>query len=153
MAEVVTAYGDRGLALVYRHYPLSQHNKALLMAQAAEAAAAQGKFWEMHDLIFAKQAEWTTKSLAEAETTIAGFARTLGLEPKKFATDLVADATSDKIKADMASGERAGVAATPTFYLNGRFFKAGTAGEFKAAIEAALAENNDSVATTTENSN
>ena len=74
-------FGDR-LAIVYRHFPLPQHQHAKSMAYAAEAAGKQGKFWEMHDMIFDNQRSWTNQR--NVKDTVLGYAKTLGLNIEQF---------------------------------------------------------------------
>jgi protein-disulfide isomerase len=98
--------------LVYRHFPLEEvHPHALLAAEAAEAAAAQGKFWEMHDALFAHQHDLQLPHLRE-------LARELGLEQRRFATDLGEHVYLRHVRAHEESGRASGVRATPTFFLN-----------------------------------
>lgn len=104
--------------LVYRHFPLAQHGQAELAAAAAEAAGKQGKFWEMHDLLFENQRSWSGSSDI-AEETFIGYASRLGLNVEQFKTDLVSQAVKDKIARDKTSGISGNVDATPTFFLNG----------------------------------
>jgi protein-disulfide isomerase len=101
------------LRLVFRNFPLAEaHPHARAAAEAAEAAAAQGRFWEMHDMLFEHQ------DALEPEDLLA-YAKSLGLDMQKFARDL-ADATYTKqVRDDFRSGVRSGVNGTPTFFMNG----------------------------------
>ena len=123
--------------VVYRHFPLtSLHPHAMLAARYAEAAGQQGRFWEMHDLLFERQPEWSTSETAQV--LFDGYARTLGLEMDRLQQDLASDTVRDKVLADMASGRKAGVRGTPTLYLNGeRLTSVRTPQALTAAIEAA----------------
>jgi cyclophilin family peptidyl-prolyl cis-trans isomerase/protein-disulfide isomerase len=114
------ADSPQDLRLVYRHYPLAQHDKALLSAQAAEAAGLQGKFWEMHDAIYAEQQTWTAQTPAEFETWLAGQSAALGLDKTRFTTDLHSDDTVQKVKTAQAEAQRAGLVGTPSLVINGR---------------------------------
>ncbi|MDQ5957815.1 MAG: hypothetical protein QG665_141 [Patescibacteria group bacterium] len=145
LQDILDEYGSKGLALVYRHYPLPQHSKALIMAKASEAAGAQGKFWEMHDLIFESQETWTKVTATEADTMIESLAKKLNLDLVKFKTDLNSQTAEDKIKADIASAQKARVLGTPTFFLNGKEINPGTSDNFARLIGEAL------TATTTNN--
>ena len=100
---------------VWRHYPLSTHKNARPAARAAEAAAAQEKFFEMADILFTKQPEWSEKS--DPKDLFAGYAQELGLDVEKFKTDL--DASYDAIDQGFADGNKVGVSSTPTFFING----------------------------------
>ncbi len=107
------------LKVVFKHFPLTQiHQNALLGAKAAEAAGLQGKFWEMHEMLFDKQEEWS-KGM-NARDFILTYATTIGLNTKKFSDDLNSKAIEDKILAELKEGTRLGVQGTPTFFLNGK---------------------------------
>lgn len=106
--------------LVFRHFPLPQHDKAIPTARAAEAAALQGKFWEMHDLLYEKQGEWSNKPLAEITATLKAYAEALKLDVAQFERDLVSDAVAARVQRDVASGRAANVAGTPWLFLDGR---------------------------------
>lgn len=109
-------FGDR-IRFAYRHFPLKQHPHAELAARAAEAAGRQGKFWEMHDLIFEGQATWTDQS--HPEETFIRYARRLGLDIERFRADLDSGEVQKAIEKSQESGNRAGIEGTPTFFLNG----------------------------------
>ena len=98
---------------MFRNFPLTQaHPYALIAAEAAEAAALQGKFWEMHDLLFEQQ------TFLEPEM-IPLWAKRIGLDVEKFKNDIREGVVEDRIKDDRQSGIRSGVNGTPTFYING----------------------------------
>ena len=104
--------GDQ-LRFVFRNFPLTEiHPHALHAALAAEAAAAQGKFWEMHDYIFHHQ-----HSLEDAD--LEQFAKAVGLDMQRFARDMAERPYISRIKEDLQSGLRSGVRGTPTFFING----------------------------------
>lgn len=106
------------LKFAYRYFPLSNiHRNADLSAWTAEAAGQQGKFWEMHNKLFDNQAIWSDSD--EVEKIFTGYAKELGLDMAKFATDLKSKATKDRVAADYANGSAIGVNHTPTFFLNG----------------------------------
>lgn len=110
--------GD-SLRFVYRHFPLTQaHKNAELAAFASEAASAQGKFWEMHALLFENQDTWSIS--ADAKSLFIGYAKSLGLDPVKFEQDISSVATKERVARDVASGVQAGVNGTPSFYVNGK---------------------------------
>jgi protein-disulfide isomerase len=101
------------LRFVFRNFPLTQaHPYALIAAEAAEAAALQGKFWEMHDLLFEQQ------TFLEPEI-IPLWAKRIGLDLRKFENDIRQGVVENRIKEDRHSGIRSGVNGTPTFYING----------------------------------
>lgn len=107
------------LRVVYRHFPLEQiHDHAKLSAQATEAAALQGKFWDLHDAIFNTQNEW--KNLENAEEFFIKLAVSVGVEDEeKFKADLHSEAVIQAVDDDLTSGIASSVHATPTFYVNG----------------------------------
>ena len=110
--RLIDHFGPR-LRFVFRNFPLSNvHPHASVAAQAAEAAAAQGKFWEMHDLLYENQ-----KDLADIE--MERLALRLGLEPYRFNADLAGERFEKRVAADYASGVASGVTGTPTFFING----------------------------------
>jgi protein-disulfide isomerase len=107
------------LKVVFRNFPLTQiHQNALIGAKAAEAAGLQGKFWEMHDMLYANQTEWSTG--LNARDFILTYATTIGLDTKKFQADLNDKAIEEKILAEYKEGVKLGVAGTPSFFLNGQ---------------------------------
>ena len=113
MEEVRQSLGDR-LRFVFRHFPQSSiHPHASAAAQAAEAAAEQGKFWEMHQALFQHQ-----KELADVD--LSHLALTLGLEIYKFETSWNQEKHRLRIRTDFESGLRSGVKGTPTLFMNGR---------------------------------
>lgn len=121
--------------LIYRHYPLrSIHPNAQAASEAAEAAAKQGKFWEMHDVLFNTQTDWARKS--NPEELFSEYARSLGLNLEQFKTDSESKEVRAKIDADYTSGTRSGVQGTPTFFVNGRQITSPrTYEEFKAVVD------------------
>jgi protein-disulfide isomerase len=97
----------------YRHFPLSQiHPHARQAAEAAEAAAVQGRFWQMHDLLFEHQDRLSTRDLLAA-------AAALGLDLERFAVELETHKHALRVREDFMSGIRSGVNGTPTFFVNG----------------------------------
>jgi len=104
--------------LVFRHYPLDIHRHAFLAARYAEAAGRQGKFWEMHDVLYGNQTVW---SVTEDPTAMFdGYATELGLDREQLKADIDLAEVRNKILADQRGGTRAGVRATPSMYFNGR---------------------------------
>lgn len=130
-------YGDK-LAFAYRQYPLyTIHPNALAAAYASEAAGAQGKFWDMHDMLFAKQDEWAKS--ADPRANFEAYATELKLDITKFKADVASSAVQGAVSFDYAEGEKLGVNSTPTFYLNGeKLQNPGSVEGFKALIDAAI---------------
>ena len=110
-------FGDK-ILFVYRHFPLQQHKNAKSAAIASEAAARQGKFWQMHDMIFENQSEWSEEKNAEGIFT--SYTQNLGLNIEQFKNDLNSQEIKEKIDNDYKGGVRANVNGTPTFFLNGK---------------------------------
>lgn len=110
---------EKEVRVSFHHYPLrNMHKHADEAARAAEAAALQGKFWQMHDLIFEKQKEWS--DAPAARPIFLGYARTLGLDLGKFAQDIDSAPISSRVMNDETAGSARGVTGTPTVFLNGR---------------------------------
>lgn len=115
--EMMVEYGDK-IKFAYRHFPLQQHLNAPLAARAAEAAGKQGKFWEMHDLLFENQNSWANNS--KPNDIFVGFASQLNLDVEKFQKDADSEEIKNKVGNDLKNGLKAGVNSTPTFFLNGK---------------------------------
>jgi Na+/H+ antiporter NhaA len=139
MRELLAGYGD--LRYVWRHLPLTDvHPRALLAADGAEAAARQGKFWEMHDQLLDHQGALTAWDLLR-------YAGELGMDTGQFTRDLRDRAGAAKIAADVDSADLSGVSGTPTFFINGRrHYGAYDIGTLSDAVRAAPARAQLSVA-------
>jgi protein-disulfide isomerase len=123
---------------IYRHYPLTQiHPAAMSAAVATEAAGKQGKFWEMHDIIFDNQQNWSGQG--NANGFFEKYARDLGLDMDQFMADVDDEAVQQKVLDDRASGYRAGVRGTPSFFVNGERIPSNpqSIAEFNSIIDAA----------------
>jgi protein-disulfide isomerase len=124
--------------VVFRHFPLPQHANAPMTAQASEAAAMQGKFWEMYKLLYAGQSTWESQSDADARQTIDGYAQNIGLDMIKFKADIDSNAAKSAVATDQADGNRIGIDQTPTFFINGKaIINPQNYEAFKALVEAA----------------
>ncbi len=124
-------YGDR-IRYVSRQFPLDIHPHAAAAARAAVCADEQGRYWQLHDMLFAHQE-------ALAKSDLAGYARELGLDMGRYATCLRAPATQAHVERDLADGRRYGVTGTPAFFINGRLISgAQPYPQFKAQLDAAL---------------
>lgn len=116
--DIAAEFGAH-MAFVYRHYPLKTiHKNALVAAYAAEAAGAQGKFWEMHDKLFTYQKDWIES--AALEEMFKKFAADLGLDAAKFDTDYNSRKIRNNVDLDIESGDKNDITYTPTFFLNGK---------------------------------
>lgn len=131
---------ERGneISFVFRHFPLiTIHPNALPGALASEAAGKQGKFWEMHDLLYEKQTDWSND--VSAEQRFVEYAKELGLDTAKFLTDYKDPVLRDKITDSYKSGMHSGVSGTPTFFINGeKIVNPGNYDELKAIIDQKL---------------
>lgn len=105
---------------IYRNFPLtSLHPNARAAAATAEAAGLQGKFWEMHDLLFSKKSEWAEASVDTRGDYFAGYAESLGLNVDQFKTDIGSDAVAKKIDYDTAIAKKQNLTGTPSIFVNG----------------------------------
>jgi NhaA family Na+:H+ antiporter len=121
--------GDR-LLFAFRHLPIPErHPLAPLAAEASEAAAAQGKFWEYHDALYAIQPKLSRETMLES-------ARELGLDAERMAAELEAGVHRPRVERDLASAKASGATGTPTFFVNGaRHFGAYDAGSLIEELE------------------
>ena len=112
-------YGDK-IAVVFRNFPLSGHANALSAAAAVEAAGFQGKYWEMHDLLYEKQTEWGSANATERTEFYKKYAKEVGVkDEEKFIADMKSSDISKKIAFDKALGTAAKITGTPSLFLNG----------------------------------
>ncbi len=131
LEEVRKVYGER-VRLVFKHLPLEMHPQAEVAHAAAEAAHRQGKFWPMHDRIFAAPRELSPEKFSV-------YARQIGLDLDQFERDLKSSSVSARIRQDVADAQELGVTGTPSFFINGRFLSGAQPFEsFKRAIEEEL---------------
>ena len=133
-------YKDRSFRLMIKHFPLtSAHKNAFGAAMAAEAAGAQGKFFEMHDILYEKQDEWAQLPAVEARDKFILYAKELMLDLGKFEKDLENRDLEGKIRANQDEGINNGVSGTPTFFLNGKILQnPRSVDEFKKIIDEEL---------------
>ena len=117
--KVVTKYQDK-IGYIFRNYPLySSHPNAFAAAAAAEAAGLQGKYWEMHDALYADQSGWENLTGKERTDYFARQADAIGIDSKKLVAELNSADIKKKIDYDVALGKKVGLAGTPAFYING----------------------------------
>lgn len=115
--QLVEKYKEN-VTFVYRHFPLPQHKNAILASRVSEAAAAQGKFWQMYDLLYQKQSEWSESE--NAKEIFTRYAEESKLDTTKFSEGLASDTFDSLIQGDKNDGVALGVNSTPTFFLNGK---------------------------------
>ncbi len=142
VAQVLKNYGGR-IEFVFRNFPLySIHPLAGLAAQAAEAAALQGKFWQMHDALYAPSNwnQWTQASPSDVVSKyFDGYASSLGLDVAKFNRDIGSSAVANKIQSDVQGGNAAAIDHTPTFFVDQKQIpNPQNYADFAAALDAAL---------------
>jgi protein-disulfide isomerase len=126
LKKIQARLGSR-LRFVFRNFPLGEmHPHAQHAAEAAEAAAAHNRFWEMHDALFEHQHALSDRHLMEYATAI-------GLEPARFQQDLSTHAYAPRVREDFLSGVRSGVNGTPTFFING--FRHDAAWDFETLMD------------------
>ena len=127
------AYGDK-VRIVFKNFPLRLHQNAKLASEAALAAGAQGKFWEMQALLFQNQKNLVRPALSD-------YARQLGLDVAAFDAALDAHTYAAQVDKETAEGRSVGVTGTPSFVINGKLVRGAVSFEsFKAEIDAALSQ-------------
>lgn len=138
LEQVKSELGDKFL-FVYRHFPLvSIHPNAMASHRSAEAAGKQGKFFEMHDLLFGRQAQWSNSS--NAAGIFETYAQELGLNIDQYKTDVASSEVFDKISKFMDSGTQLNLTATPSLLLNGqKIDNPASVDELKQVLEEAIA--------------
>jgi len=115
--QIKTDYGDQ-LVAVFRNFPLTSiHPQSMAAHRAAEAAAKQGKYWEMHDILYARQDQWS--GITNVAPIFEGYASELGLDLDQFATDRDSTEVFDRISLDRDSADIYNISATPTLVVNG----------------------------------
>ena len=126
LAQLAEDYPE-DIRVAYRHFPLlSIHDKAALSTQASEAAGAQGKFWEMHDLLFATQGEWSGLELEDFEAWLEEQAGELDLDVPQFVADLNSDENVAFVQQAWDDGSAAEFPGTPLVMINGRYYNGPT---------------------------
>jgi protein-disulfide isomerase len=134
--EILEAYPQE-VRLVVKQFPLVQlHRDARLAAKAALAAHAQGKFWQMHEVLFENQRALDYESLTR-------YASTIGLDVSRFEADVASTEVEAGLRADMAAGRASKVTGTPTFFVQGRRAASRSFEVFKTMIDDALAADGD----------
>jgi len=124
----------QGLKVVYRNYPLlTVHKNALASSKAAEAAGKQNKFWEMHDKLYETQEDWS--DLNDPKGKFLEYTKGFGLDDQKFLNDYDSQEVSNKITADIASGNTLKINSTPTFFLNGKKISPRSYEQFKSQVD------------------
>lgn len=121
------------IKIVFKNFPLRKHQYARHAAMAALAAHEQGKFWEMHDLLYLYQEELNQKKVQD-------ISREVGLDQNRYQRDIRSNKIANQVQKDLQLGKEIGVRGTPTVFINGRLLKKKTLPGFRAAIEKELAQ-------------
>jgi protein-disulfide isomerase len=140
MNEIVSIYGSR-IKFIFRNYPLIQiHKNAYDAAVAAESAGLQGKFWEMQNILFQNQRNWS--NVADPRPVFEGYAQTLGLDVERFKADMSGINAKQRVDADMARARSLNLTGTPSVIINGRpiEFEQMTVEGMRQIIDAELAK-------------
>ena len=117
LKSIESEYGTR-VRVIFREFPLTmQHQHANAAAQAAEAAGLQGKFWEMHDVLYENRTTWI--KAADVQMVFAEYAQKLGLKTDQFKRDLTSEVVQSRISMDHQRARSVRVRSTPALYLNG----------------------------------
>jgi len=137
--QVQAEFADK-IFFQFRNFPLiSAHPNAFAGARAAEAAALQNKFWEMHDLLYENQSVWS--GTTDPTTLFKSYAQQLGLNATRFQTDYASSKVNDLINADMAEGNKLQITGTPTFFIDGKKVEiSGSVASFEKVINAEIAK-------------
>jgi protein-disulfide isomerase len=139
LLEIEKDYGPK-LRVIFRNFPFPNHQHALEAAYAAEAAGLQGRYWEMHDLLYKEQANWS--NAPDVKQLFVSYAKILGLEMDRFETDMAGPTAKARVTADQERGKSLGVNATPSIFINNQGLppKSLNPTALRAAIEEALKE-------------
>ncbi len=125
--------------LIFRNFPIaSSHPNARAAAAVAEAAGLQGKFWEMNKLLYTNQNAWKNANITDRDNIFKSYAEQLKLNIDQYKTDIASNKVKNKIDFDMALGRKHGVAATPTFYVNGKNTEMDSSGSIESSVKEAL---------------
>lgn len=138
--QLMAEFGGE-IAFVYRHFPLTGiHANAEFAARAAQAAGKQGKFWEMHDLLFEKQDEWA--KVANIQPLFENYATLLGISIEQFRADFTSQDVKDYVRVQRNNAIKLGLQGTPTFFVNGKQIpNPSSVEEFRLIIQKALQGN------------
>ena len=127
---------------VVRYFPLPGHKNSMTSALAVEAAGRQGKYWEMHNIVFENQRDWGEKQLSDPKI-FENYARQIGLDMVQYGKDIASPELKDRIEQDRKSGQKLGLTGTPTFFLNGEKIQNPRGyDDFKALIQSTVSKEN-----------
>lgn len=140
LKQIKEEFGDK-ITFQFRHFPLNQiHPHAYQASRAAEAAGKQGKFFEMHDLLYENQDSWT--GLSDVTAVFEGYAQQIGLDLEQYKNDVLSAEVGAAIDADIREGQSIGANSTPTFVINGQKIEENprSVDEFKELINSKIQE-------------
>jgi protein-disulfide isomerase len=139
LKQVHEEYKDK-IYFQFRNFPIiSIHPNAFAASRAAEAADIQGKFWEMHDMLYENQSQWSESG--KPVDVYSQFAKQLGLNVEKFKKDYASSKVNAAVNADVAAGNKLDITGTPTFYLDGKKVEINQSFEaFKKVLDAEIAK-------------
>ncbi len=137
-ATILPQYGDK-INFVFKHFPLVQiHKNALTAAYATESASEQGKFWQMHDKLYANQDEWS--ELDNPQPKFEAYATAIGLDLNEFKADMKSSAVKARVERDKKLAADLKLPGTPSFFVNGVLVTTNTTADLTNAISSALAQ-------------
>ncbi|MUK02216.1 thioredoxin domain-containing protein [Vibrio cholerae] len=139
LVEDLSAEYGENLTVVARYFPLPGHPNSETAAAAVEAAAQQGKFKELHSVMYEKQTEWSHTN-EDRSPVFRGYAEDLGLDMAAYDAAIADPATMERVNVDKNDGRGLNVEGTPTFFLDGRKIQPATAEEFRSLIETAISQ-------------
>lgn len=143
--SAVTEFNDQ-IKFQFRHFPLTNlHRNAFAASRAAQAAALQNKFWEMHDSLYDPNNNQVWTQASNPNPYFEQYATNIGLNLTQFKKDFASSQVNDTINADMAEGNRLGITGTPTFFINGKKTEiANDLKSFQKVLNEAIAQNSSS---------
>ncbi len=128
------------MKFIIRYFPLPGHKNSMTSALAVEAAGKQGKYWEMHNIVFENQRDWGEKQAPDPKI-FENYARQIGLDMNQYGKDVTSQELKDRIERDRKSGQSLNLQGTPSFFLNGERIENPRGYEdFKALIESAVSK-------------
>jgi len=139
LQQIEKDYGPR-LRVIFHNFPFTIHEHAHEAAYAAEAAGLQGKFWEMHDMLYREQANWAKTK--DVQPLFDSYASMIGLDVDRFKKDMTSEKVKEKVESDRKKGETLGVKNTPTIFINNESVPPTSLNPtaLRAAIDAAVRE-------------
>ncbi|MFC1790475.1 DsbA family protein, partial [Patescibacteria group bacterium] len=137
-SQIWEKYGDK-IRYIFRDYPLPFHQFAQKTAEAARCAGDQDQYWDYHDILFAKNSQWSSATETAIDSVLSGFAREVGLDVNQFDSCLSSGSHTAAVTADLELGKKVGVSGTPSFFINGKMLVGAQPFEaFQAIIDGEL---------------